>query len=107
VKWLVVASLAALAATGCDRTHLNPNFGLATRDAFRAQVIHPKAGEVVRPEQPLDPEEASIIARTYKRSLAPAGQQQDPGATRNQMLVVPMTTGAGMVPPPPPPGTGP
>jgi hypothetical protein len=43
----------------------------------------------VKPDQPLDPEEAATIARTYKRGLAPANAPADPSAKSNLLLVVP------------------
>ena len=87
---------------GCDRTHMSAKFGEANRAAYRSQVLHPGAGDEVKPEQPLDPEEAAIVAKTYKRSLAPKDATQSSGG---QLLVVPTTGpgGASLAPLPPPP----
>lgn len=92
--WIAVG-IAAVALVACDRTHMSPHFGVANREAFRVQVTDPKAGAVAKPDQPLDPEEAAIIAKTYQRSLAPANAPPDPTA-RGGMLVVPPTDGSGM-----------
>ena len=104
MKTIVLAGVFAIALAGCDRTHMNANYGGPNRDAFRAQVIQPDAGNVVKPEQPLDPEEAATVAKTYQRSLAPKNAEGT-ATGRNQILVVPAggTIAAprpeGMVPP--------
>ena len=82
---------------GCDRTHLSASFGVANRTAFHAQVIDPNAGNAARPDQPLDPEEAAIIAHTYQKSLAPKETADQTGGA-SPLLVTP--------PPAPPNGTG-
>jgi hypothetical protein len=93
-----MTALVAIALGGCDRTHLSPHFGEANRNAFRAQVIHPAAGNEAKSEQPLDPDEAARVAKTYLRSLTPANMQ-DQGGSRSQILVVPATPpGAGTAP---------
>jgi hypothetical protein len=99
MRTMATYALFVLALGACDRTHMSPNFGVPNRDAFAAQVIRPDAGNEVKPDQPLDPEEAATIARTYKRSLAPA-TQTDPGVNRNMLLVVPPQQGNGLVPAP-------
>jgi len=84
--WLPVAL--SLALLGCDRTHMSASFGVANRAAFEKQVIHPHAGDQARPDQPLDPEEAAVIARTYQRSLAPK-ETADQAGRASPLLVAP------------------
>ncbi|WP_394821735.1 hypothetical protein [Pendulispora albinea] len=79
---------------------MSSHFGEANRAAFRAQVIDLDAGTTVKPNPPLDPEEAATIARTHLKSLAPVGT---PGASYREpvLIVAPPSTGAGAAPPPP------
>jgi hypothetical protein len=96
--WIAVALGFALGA--CDRTHTDPHFGVAERNAFRAQVNNPNAGNVTKPDQPLDPEEAAVIAHTYLKSLAPPNAS-DNGPSQSPVLVVPAPQPAGAPPPAP------
>jgi hypothetical protein len=82
---LVAVSL--LPVIACDRTHLSPAFGVANRTAFKRQINDPRAGETVKPDQPLDPEESAIVSKTYLRSIAhsPSGEPVPHGG----LLVVP------------------
>jgi hypothetical protein len=74
VKRLLV--IAAFAAAGCTgSTHLTENFGKSYRATMRAQ----HTGDAV-PKQAvkgLDSEEATIIASSYRKSLAPKGQTSE------------------------------
>jgi hypothetical protein len=88
MKIVLVPLLLSAALAGCDRTHMSANYGVAERSAFRAQVIHPDAGNQVKPEQPLDPEEAATIAKTYRKSLVPQNTN-DTSVGLNQVLIVP------------------
>jgi hypothetical protein len=63
--------LSVLFAVGCNRTHLYPSFGQAARRAFAAQAIDPQAGAAKKSEAGLDPDEAAIVADSYKKSLVP------------------------------------
>jgi hypothetical protein len=90
------ALLLIAALCGCDRTHMSANFGMANRSAFRAQVIHRDAGTQRRAEQPLDPEEAAIVAKTYLRSLAPKDAQEASAAGQRVLLVPPVSSAGGM-----------
>ena len=100
MKRLGMIAFAVFALSGCDRTHLSAHYGEPNRNAFHAQVIHPNAGNETKPEQPLDPEESAMVARTYIKSLGPANSQ-DQENTRSQILVVPATPPGGAAPPPP------
>lgn len=70
VPWTGLLMVSVL-VSGCDRTHIHSNFGEANRAAFQSQVLHPDAGNDVKPNPPLDPEEAAAIARTHLKSLTP------------------------------------
>jgi hypothetical protein len=71
---------------GCDRTHLHPSYGRATRRALRTQIIDPEAGARAKPTQGLDPEEAAIVAESYRKSLSP--RQDDKAAARAPVLLL-------------------
>ncbi|WP_394841967.1 hypothetical protein LZC95_33440 [Pendulispora brunnea] len=90
----------ALALGGCDRTHMSPHFGEANREAFQAQVIDLDAGNQVKPNPPLDPEEAATIARSLSKSLAPPSAAG--AGNRDPVLVVtpPQATGTPAQEPP-------
>src|SRR6266536_282287 len=92
MKITLVPALLFVALAACDRTHMTANYGIADRAAFRAQIIHPEAGNDVKTDQPLDPEEAATIAKSYRKSLVPQNTS-DNGAGINQVLVVPTRSG--------------
>lgn len=94
----VVIAGALLAAAGCDRTHMSAHFGEANRDAFRAQVVHPGAGDDARPEPPLDPEEAAVIARAHIRALS--SPSASPANYPSPFLVVPSGPASSAAPAP-------
>ena len=60
-----------VAGAACDRTHMSASYGQSVRRAFKAQVIDPAAGERPGNTQGLDPEEAAIVAKSYRESLSP------------------------------------
>ena len=100
MKRIGLVAFAVVVLGGCGRTHLSAHYGEANRSAYSAQVIHPNAGNETKAEQPLDPEESAMVARTYIKSLAPPnGQDQE--STGSRILVVPATPPAGAAPPPP------
>lgn len=92
--WIAAGFACVLLAPACDRTHLSPQFGVANRQAFKTQVTDPRAGSVVKPDQPLDPEEAAIIAKTYLKSLAPPESAADQTPTGGLLVVPPGAAGA-------------
>jgi len=92
----LTAVVLLLLLSGCDHTHLAPCYGVAYRSAFAQQVIDPAAGSHAKPEQGLDPEEASIVVDTYRRSLTPT--REDRGGPRTPVLVLPAAPPAGMPP---------
>lgn len=80
----IAAGLAAAALYGCaSREHLGPRYGVATRAAFAAQVIHPDAGSQAAEVTGLDPQEAAIVSDAYFKSLTPAKQ-----APREEPLLI-------------------
>jgi type IV pilus biogenesis protein CpaD/CtpE len=81
MKTLVSAALMALAA-GCAREHLTETHGRATRELFAVQRANPGAPRGPEPKAltGLDSQEATIIADTYRRSLAPEDTRvEEPG----------------------------
>jgi hypothetical protein len=84
--------IVALATSACDRTHMVTSYGHSVRQAFKVQVIDPCAGERRAVEQGLDPEEAAIVAASYRRSLSP--EKQEPG--RTPLVIVPTSPQPGV-----------
>ncbi len=76
----------ALVGGACERAHLTASHGRANHDAFTRQVANPNAGTKPasdRMVQGLDSQEAAIVAKTYRRHLAPRDEE---AASRSQML---------------------
>lgn len=91
MRTLVILGL-VLAAVGCDRTHLrSATYGQSVRRALKAQVIHPAAGERPARDEGLDPEEAAIVAKSYRESLSPKQEE-----SRTPLIVVPATPPGGV-----------
>jgi hypothetical protein len=79
---LGLALLAATAATGCDRSKMTASHGRAYREAFARQVANPGAGERKGQDkvvQGLDSQEAAIVAKTYRKNLAPKEDENSRG----------------------------
>ena len=76
---LAFAFLAVALAAGCaSRTHMTETQGRSYRAAFQQQA--PTKAKISGPVSGLDSQEATIIADSYRRSLAPravAQQRQD------------------------------
>ena len=88
-------ALAALAA-GCGRAHLSSNYGRSVRAQFAAQRQNTGSRQA---GTGLDAQEASIIAQTYRRDLAPKGvTEKEPPI----LLVAPSQPGAARAVLPPP-----
>ena len=82
------ALLLVATGLGCDRSHLSPQYGVATRTALQKQVIDPNAGRQKKPEQGLDPEEAAMVSQRYRKSLGPSnteGENNRPSVTTSPM----------------------
>ena len=84
----MIAALAlgvALVGGACERAHLTASYGRANHDAFTRQMANPSAGTKPAPAtaQGLDSQEAAIVAKTYRRHLAPRDEE---AASRSQML---------------------
>jgi hypothetical protein len=98
-----ILSVVAVAVTlaGCASEHLSGSYGKSNATSFSQQVVPSKSGPVA-PVSGLDSQEAAIIAKGYRRSLAPkTGQAQ--GTDQSVLLVnqnpQPMDGGS-YVPPP-------
>jgi hypothetical protein len=94
----------ALAAGACSRAHITPSHGRAFREAFAIQDANPNRGKP-KSINGLDSQEASIIAGSYRRALAP---KSDSGGNQGQLLMVNPNHGNGggeMVAPSVPPGS--
>ncbi len=77
---------ALLCGMGCDRSHMSPQYGRSVRGVFGRQVIDRRAGSARSFEaEGLDPQEAAIVAETYRRSLSP---RPDSDAARRPPVMV-------------------
>jgi hypothetical protein len=93
----------ALAAGACSRAHITPSHGRAYREAFAIQDANPNRGKP-KSINGLDSQEASIIAGSYRKALAP---KSDTGNNNGQLLMVNPNHGGGgaeVVAPSVPPG---
>jgi hypothetical protein len=100
MRAILVLATALAATAGCDRTHMYPCYGQATRQAFKTQVINPAAGGRRAAEQGLDPEEAAVVSKNYRESLTARKEE----AVRTPMVIIPTTTPTPGVPAAPPAG---
>jgi hypothetical protein len=83
VRVLLVGVFGVTVGACADRTHMREGFGEATRRAMANQVVNPDAGGPA-PSKGLDPQEATVVARSYQRSLSP----KDQAAPSEPMLFV-------------------
>jgi hypothetical protein len=92
-------TLGSILTLGCDRTYLTPSHGRAYRETFAVQTVNPRRHAEAKSVQGLDSQEASIIAHTYRKLLAPttagSGDQN-----QGQVLTVSRGAGAGAAPMP-------
>jgi hypothetical protein len=82
----LVLLVVPLAFSGCaSRAHLSEGHGRSYRDTLGRQAVNPEAGKQPVASKGLDPQEASVIAQSYRMSLAPKGEAM---AGQEQMLMV-------------------
>jgi hypothetical protein len=75
MRTLVAAAVASMALAGCGAPHhLSPRYGASYRGHFRVQTIDPDAGRASQPTVGLDSQEAAMVAKGYRDSLAREGQ---------------------------------
>jgi hypothetical protein len=76
----------ALAATGgCVRAHLTDSHGRAYHEAFAIQDANPNRKGAPKSVNGLDSQEASIIAGSYRKALAP---KADVSQSSGQLLMM-------------------
>lgn len=67
----VVVVATSVCLVGCaSRTHMREGYGESNHQAMARQVVHPDAGGTGT-SPGLDPQEATILSRTYQNSLSP------------------------------------
>lgn len=103
IALVALAMLLMVGAAACDRTTMGPYHGRAYRELFARQALDPLAGEKPRSArvyQGLDSQEASIVARTYRKGLAP--KEAAEGQQAPMLLMAPRAGGrdTGNMPPP-------
>jgi hypothetical protein len=88
---ILAASVLWLAACG-DRSHLTAGHGRSLRQATARQVVNPEAGKQPVASKGLDPQEAAVIAQSYRQRLAPKGEAAAPEQT---LMVAPSAARVG------------
>ncbi|HEY0710267.1 MAG TPA: hypothetical protein VGG33_25875 [Polyangia bacterium] len=83
---VLIAAVTGLGAGCASRVHLTQGHGQSVRAAFTSQVANAEAGKAPRRITGLDAQEASIVARNYRRSLVTKGTPTNDD--RNGMLFV-------------------
>ena len=81
----------ALVAGGCSRAHLTDTHGRAYHEAFAIQDANPNR-KTTKSVNGLDSQEASVIAGSYRKSLA---AKQESAATGPQLLMISPNRGGG------------
>jgi hypothetical protein len=73
---LAIAAAVALAVACGGRAHLEPGYARSYRGQFAAQRARPPGAKPAVAAPGLDAQEASIIANSYRKSLAPKEERQ-------------------------------
>ena len=87
----VVILVAGVAASGCARRHLTPEFGTANREAFLAQRVRAPDEPAPKPNMSLDSQETSVLSESYLRGLAGKTSRAEP---EPMLYVAPQQPGA-------------
>jgi hypothetical protein len=87
---VLTVTIAGFGGSGCARTHLTASHGRAFHEAFAIQDANPNRKGTPKSVNGLDSQEASIIAGSYRRALAP---KADVAPTGNQVLMSPNRNG--------------
>jgi hypothetical protein len=101
VLGLALGATVAVSVSACaDRTYLTASHGRSVTRAIAVQTANPEAAKNPRPLPAFDAQEASIVARGYRQSLAPksAGPTDDKG----MVILAPSAAGAAQPYLPPP-----
>jgi hypothetical protein len=75
----LVLGLVGAVSAGCGRAHLEAAHGRSYHDQFASQAERPANAKPAAKSVPgLDAQESSIIAASYRQSLAPKQDQEKP-----------------------------
>jgi hypothetical protein len=88
---LVAAASSAILLGACSRAHITPTHGRAFREAFAIQDANPNRSKTPKSINGLDSQEATIIAKSYRKDLAPKIEQTQ----GNQLLMISPNQGGG------------
>jgi hypothetical protein len=91
---LVAAASSALCLStlgACSRAHITPTHGRAYREAFAVQDANPNRSKTPKSINGLDSQEAAIIAKSYRKELAPKVEAPQ----GNQLLMLSPNQGGG------------
>jgi hypothetical protein len=89
---IVLVTLGAVvAASGCARKHLTPQFGTANREAFLAQRVRAPDQAAPRPNMALDSQETGVVVESYLHSLSGKAASGEPEPV---LYVAPQQPGA-------------
>jgi hypothetical protein len=97
---LGLALSASMAVSACaERDHLTPSHGRSVATAMSAQTANAQAARTPRPLPAFDAQEASIVARGYRQSLAP--KSAPPSDDRGMVILGPSSAAQPAYVPPP------
>lgn len=87
----IALSFLGIIAAGCaGRVRLTESHGRANRQAFAKQAVNTTGSGQRGPTPGLDAQDASIVVKTYRRSLSTkAGSSQDEGLVTQGATTVP------------------
>jgi type IV pilus biogenesis protein CpaD/CtpE len=101
MKHAFLLGAALTLGAGCaSRAHVTESHGRSYKAALSAQVANPGAGENARPLPGLDAQEASIVARNYRRSLSSKGTPANQDAGGGMLILAPSQAAQPYTPPP-------
>jgi hypothetical protein len=89
---VLAVTIAGFGGSGCARTHLTASHGRAFHEAFAIQDANPNRSGNPKSVNGLDSQEASIIAGSYRRALAPKAE----AANNGQLLMMSPNQGGGL-----------
>ena len=95
MKILAFALFALPLAACASRNHLTADYGRSTHEAMARQTVNPDAGKQAATPKGLDPQEAAVIAASYRSSIAPKGE---PSPQESTLIVAPSAQKGGVRP---------
>jgi hypothetical protein len=99
-----ILTLAFVAGSGCDRSHLTATYARSFHTTFAVQTVNPDRRGDAKTVMGLDSQEAAIIAGTYRKQLSPTSSE---ASNQAQLLTYSSRGGLREASVMPPPSVGP